>query len=76
MNLVKFCIMTLLGSFGWSAILMYLGYSAGPLWRSSSSAFFNGLSQAVPYLIIGASSCYVIYYVWSRTVSKKQTTMS
>jgi membrane protein DedA with SNARE-associated domain len=72
MNLLKFSIMTLLGSFGWSALLIYIGYSAGPLWQSSSVAFFNELSLATPYLIIGASASYVIYFVWNRMSSRNK----
>ncbi len=67
MNLARFSIMTLVGSFGWSIILMYVGYSAGPLWQSSSTAFFNALTQAVPYLVVAVSTVYIIYYVRRRT---------
>jgi membrane protein DedA with SNARE-associated domain len=67
MNLVKFSIMTLIGCFGWSALLIYIGYSAGPLWQASSNAFFNALGLATPYLIIAASLSYVIYFLWKRS---------
>ncbi len=73
MSLVKFSVMTLLGSFGWSALLIYIGYSAGPLWQSSSSAFFSGLTLIIPYLIIAASASYVIYYFWKRNSSRVLT---
>jgi len=63
MNVGRFSIMTLIGSFGWSAILMYIGYSAGPLWQSSANVFFNALSQALPYSVVAASSIYIVYYV-------------
>lgn len=70
-NLGRFSILTLIGSFGWSAILMYIGYSAGPLWRSSSNAFFSALTQATPYLIIVASFIYLVYYVKRRISARK-----
>src|SRR5208283_681025 len=41
MNPLRFSLMTLIGSFGWSAALIYIGYSAGPLWKSSEVAVTN-----------------------------------
>jgi membrane protein DedA with SNARE-associated domain len=72
MSVIKFSVMTILGSFGWSALLIYIGYSAGPLWQSSSAAFFDELSLATPYLIIGASASYVAYFLWKRTSSQNR----
>jgi membrane protein DedA with SNARE-associated domain len=72
MNLLKFSIMTLLGSFGWSAFLIYIGYSAGPLWQSSSASFYNEISLATPYLIIVTSLSYVSYFVWRRLSTRNR----
>ena len=74
MNFVKFSIMTVTGCFGWSAILLYIGYSAGPLWQKSSSAFYNALLAAIPYAVVAASLGYVIYYVWNRIGTRKVLT--
>lgn len=70
MNMVRFSIMTLLGSLGWSAILIYVGYAAGPQWQASSNALYSGLSQAVPYLVVAASCYYVVYYIRKRRNKK------
>jgi membrane protein DedA with SNARE-associated domain len=71
MNMLKFSVMTAIGSFGWSAILMYIGYSAGPLWESSSMEFSKALIGAMPYVVVACSVSYMIYYAQTRFSKKK-----
>ncbi|MDA4118158.1 MAG: DedA family protein [Thaumarchaeota archaeon] len=62
MKMRPFVILTTIGSFVWSAVLIYAGYSAGPLWQNSMGSFFGLLGQAVPFIVAGASILYVLYY--------------
>ncbi len=60
-----FILTTFLGSVLWSALLIYLGYSAGSLWKtalSSLSIFFN---QIIVFAIAAASIFYIVYYLAS-----------
>jgi membrane protein DedA with SNARE-associated domain len=62
MNLRPFVILTLAGSLVWSAVLIYAGYSAGPLWQTA----LNSLSASVDgvaLVVVGAVSVlYLVYY--------------
>ena len=69
MNLARFSIMTLIGSFGWSALLIYLGYSAGALWQGESGVVSNVMFQALPYVVALLSILYMIHFVWKRIPS-------
>ena len=66
MNPFRFSVMTLIGSFGWSMLLIYIGYSAG----SFASQMTNFLFQAAPYMIAISSVSYILYYVKFRNRSK------
>ncbi len=66
MKLTTFVILTSIGSFAWSAVLIYLGYSAGPLWQSSLNSLSGLLGQALPFVVAGVSILYVVYYFGSR----------
>ncbi len=63
MNPVRFTVVTFLGSLAWSVMLMFLGYSTGPLWMSSGAIITNTFLQVIPYVIALVSSCYIIYYL-------------
>ncbi len=62
MKLRPFVILTTAGSFIWSAVLVYAGYSAGPLWQSSLNSLSSFASQAALVIVAVLSVLYVVYY--------------
>ncbi len=66
MRLKSFLLMTFLGSLGWSALLTYIGYSAGPLWKAALGSFSLVLNQIILFSIAGLSILYIVYYFASR----------
>ena len=63
MEMKPFVALTVIGSFVWSAALMYVGYSAGPLWQSALGSFSVFATQAALALIAAVSVLYVAYYL-------------
>ena len=63
MEMKPFVVLTVIGSFVWSAALMYVGYSAGPLWQSALGSFSVFADQAALVLIAALSVLYVAYYL-------------
>jgi membrane protein DedA with SNARE-associated domain len=63
MKLRAFVIMTSAGSIIWSAVLIYAGYSAGPLWQSSLNSLSAFASQAALVIVAVLSVLYVVYYI-------------
>jgi len=63
MKLTIFVPLTLVGSFLWSLILIYVGYSAGPLWQSALGSLSSFATQLALVTVAGVSVLYVIYYV-------------
>ncbi len=63
MKLKTFVALTALGSFLWSLVLIYIGYSAGPLWQSALGSVSMLADQAALVIIAGVSVLYVIYYL-------------
>jgi membrane protein DedA with SNARE-associated domain len=63
MELKSFLVLTVIGSLVWSAALIYIGYSAGPLWQKALDSFSAFLDQAVLVLIAALSVLYVVYYL-------------
>ena len=63
MKLWPFVVLTTVGSFVWSAFLIYLGYSAGSLWRSSLDTLSAYADQAALVLVAVLSVLYVAYYL-------------
>lgn len=64
MRMRAFLVMTLVGSLGWSAFLVYLGWSAGGAWRAVASG-----SGTLSFLIPGAalaSLVYIAYFAYLR----------
>ena len=55
--------LTSAGSLIWSAVLIYAGYSAGPLWQSSLNSLSVFASQAALVVVAGLSVLYVVYYL-------------
>lgn len=64
MRLSTFAMMTIIGCFGWSAVLIYAGYAAGQLWNQvigSSSAL---LTTAIVLAVALASAFYMVYFAY------------
>jgi membrane protein DedA with SNARE-associated domain len=62
MELKPFVILTAVGSFVWSAALIYVGFSAGQLWQSALGSVSAFADQAALVIIAGVSILYVAYY--------------
>ena len=62
MRLGPFVGMTIIGSFGWSALLVYIGYSAGSLWQGALSKPSPILTEATLFVVALASVSYIVYY--------------
>jgi membrane protein DedA with SNARE-associated domain len=54
-----FGLMTIVGTLAWSALLVYVGYSAGALWRSSATATVATVDIIVVYALLILSAVYV-----------------
>jgi membrane protein DedA with SNARE-associated domain len=65
MKLKPFFITTLVGSFVWSAFLIYLGYSAGQLWNYALNGSAGWVGTAVLAAVAAAAALYVGYYAWT-----------
>lgn len=63
MELRPFVVLTVAGSFAWSAALAYVGYSAGPLWQSALGSLSAFADQAALVVIAAISVLYVAYYL-------------
>jgi membrane protein DedA with SNARE-associated domain len=63
MKLSTFVALTAAGSLLWSALLIYIGYSAGPLWQSASSSLSAFADQAALGIIALLCLLYVAYYL-------------
>lgn len=63
MELRPFVVLTIFGSFVWSAVLIYVGYSAGPLWQGALGTFSMFANQVVLVAVAGLSILYVAYYL-------------
>jgi membrane protein DedA with SNARE-associated domain len=63
MKVKIFVILTSVGSLIWSAVLIYAGYSAGPLWQRSLDSLSVFAGQAALVVVAGLSVLYVVYYL-------------
>lgn len=63
MNVLKFSIVTFIGSLGWSALLVYIGYSAGPLWQTAEANLSNSLWHWFPYILLMSAGAYALVFV-------------
>jgi membrane protein DedA with SNARE-associated domain len=63
MKIRSFAILTAAGSLIWSAVLIYAGYSAGPLWQSSLATLSKFADQAALVAVASISVLYVVYYL-------------
>lgn len=72
MRLRTFVAMTAVGSFGWSILLVYLGYAAGNLWQGALSQSLPMLGEVALVAVAVASVFYVAYFT-SLRLAKGQT---
>jgi membrane protein DedA with SNARE-associated domain len=63
MRLRTFVVLTSVGSFLWSFVLIYIGYSAGPLWQNALDSLGVLAGQAALVIVAGVSVLYVFYYL-------------
>jgi len=63
MKLRTFAILTAAGSLIWSAVLIYIGFSAGPLWQSSLDSISASADQAALVVVAVLSVLYMAYYL-------------
>lgn len=63
MKIKPFVALTIVGSLAWSALLIYLGFSAGALWQSALDSLSAVADQAALVIVAGVSVLYVVYYL-------------
>ncbi len=63
MDLRPFVVLTTVGSLVWSAALIYVGYTAGPLWQSTLGSVSAFADQAALVVVAALSVLYVAYYL-------------
>jgi membrane protein DedA with SNARE-associated domain len=63
MGLRTFVSMTTIGSFGWSVMLIYLGYSAGNLWQTALARLSPLFAEIGVLTAVLTSVFYIVYYV-------------
>ena len=69
MKVSTFTAMTAVGAFGWSVLLVYVGYSAGLLWQGALAQSAPALSEAGLVCVAAGSGAYVVYYLFTRRKS-------
>ncbi|MEM3398107.1 MAG: DedA family protein [Nitrososphaerota archaeon] len=72
MNMVKFTVLTLIGSIPWNFTLTYLGFTLGPYWTIllDYSAYIDPLIIAIAIILVA-----VIIFRSRREISKKRHTL-
>jgi membrane protein DedA with SNARE-associated domain len=63
MRLSAFVAMTAIGAFGWSVLLVYLGYIAGNLWQSALAQSSPLLGEVALFAVAIASFSYIVYFL-------------
>lgn len=71
MRLKPFVTMTAIGAFGWSTLLIYLGYSAGNLWQTALAQSSSLLTEIVLFAVVLASISYIVYFVSLKVIKYK-----
>ena len=66
MRLGAFVGMTLIGSFGWSVLLIYLGYSAGSVWQTALGRSSPVLTEVALFAAALGSASYILYFASRR----------
>lgn len=62
MDVKRFGLVTFGGTLGWSALLVYAGYSAGALWGTATSRVVGALDTLVVYALLVLSAAYITLY--------------
>lgn len=75
MDVLRFSIVTVLGSLGWSFILMYIGYSIGPASKFSSPISSGLLDQIGIYVVAILSISYVVHFLYRKFKMKTSSTL-
>ncbi|MEM3662277.1 MAG: VTT domain-containing protein, partial [Sulfolobales archaeon] len=72
MDMVKFTVLTLIGSIPWNFTLTYLGFTLGPYWTIllDYSAYIDPLIIAIAIILVA-----VIIFRSRREISKKRHTL-
>jgi membrane protein DedA with SNARE-associated domain len=63
MDRKKFILTTALGTFGWSLLLVYIGFVSGKLWEAAISTIEKTANQALVVVIAVLSASYIVYYM-------------
>jgi membrane protein DedA with SNARE-associated domain len=71
MRLRGFVITTAIGAFGWSALLVYLGYSAGSLWQTALAKSASVLPEAAIFAVGLASASYIVYFAFLKATRSR-----
>jgi membrane protein DedA with SNARE-associated domain len=58
-----FGVVTMIGTLGWSALLVYTGYRAGGLWRSGASSTVGTLDTLIVFILLALSTFYILLYL-------------
>jgi len=66
MKVREFVAMTLVGAAGWSALLIFAGYSAGALWQTEAAQVTGAITTLLLYAVATFSLLYVAYYFVGR----------
>ena len=66
MRLRTFVTMTAVGVFGWSTLLVYLGYLAGNLWQTALTKPSPLLAEIAIFAAALASASYIAYFAFMR----------
>lgn len=70
-RLRTFVTMTLIGTFGWSVLLIYLGYAAGDLWQTATAQLSPVLTEFGIFAVAFASTSYIVYYLYLVSGSRR-----
>ena len=76
MNVMRFSIVTAIGSLGWSFLLMYIGYSIGPASNLTSPISSSLIGQVVLYAVALVSVSYSLYYLVVKYEGRKKSALA
>jgi membrane protein DedA with SNARE-associated domain len=62
MEIKRFVLTTSLGTFGWSLLLIYVGFTAGKLWDAAIANLERATNELAVILVAVVSGLYIAYY--------------
>jgi membrane protein DedA with SNARE-associated domain len=71
MRLRWFAIMTAIGAFGWSGLLIYLGYTASSVWQSALVPSGSILAEVAVFAVALVSACYIAYFALAKASRRR-----